>query len=264
MQNYFQHLKHFSVALSFLTVFRLPWHTMTIVAPNELARSFAFYPVVGGILGTCCVLIAWGLSPLFPPLLLAALVTASLVVLTRALHLDGLADMLDGIGGGHTPERRLDIMKDSHIGSFGALALMLAVVLKSAAIHQIIANCSWAALFIAPAFSRFGMVLLAHGSPYARPSGGLAKPFLEAMTSRDLVTAGILLMLFSLSFSLKLSLIFIVATVSSVMTMKRIAARSLGGITGDVLGATNEITEVILFATAACLGGSQAGAAFNF
>lgn len=264
MKNYLLHLKHFSVALSFLTVFRLPWHAVSNVAPNELARSFAFYPVVGGILGTCCFLVAWGLSPLFPPLLLAALITASLVVFTRALHLDGLADLLDGIGGGHTPEARLEIMKDSHIGTFGALALMLAVAFKLAAIHQIIVNSSWAALFLVPAFSRFGMVLLAHGSPYARPSGGLAKHFLEAMASRDLAIAGILLMLFSLLFSLKLSLIFIVATISSVTAMKRISTKSLGGITGDVLGATNEIIEVILFATAACLGGSQAGATFTF
>lgn len=246
-------LKSFTVALSFLTILRMPFYSVASVTPDELARSFAFYPLVGGILGICYVLLACGLTPVVPPLLLAAIVTVCTVIMTRALHLDGLADLADGIGGGYTPERRLEIMKDSRTGAFGALALALAVALKVVAIYYLILEQFWSAVFLAPAFSRFGMVFLAHQSPYARKEGGLGKPFLESMTSRDVLLALLFLLALSVLVSLKLTIVYAIGTLCTVQSLKVLSRRCLGGITGDVLGATNEITEIVLLAISACL-----------
>lgn len=242
----------FSMALSFLTVFPTPWFSASAMRPEDLAKSFAFYPLVGGILGSCWFLAGWGLSSCFPPLLLAAVVTAFTVVLTRGLHMDGLADMADGLGGGFTPEKRLEIMKDSHIGAFGTLALILTLALKMAAFHAILTNRLWPVLLITPAFSRFGMVLLATSSPYARPSGGLGKPFLDAMRPVDLITAATFLILVTIPITLKFSLLFAGGTFLAVAAMKGFSGRFLGGVTGDVLGATNEIIEVLLLTAGAC------------
>ena len=255
IENIRNALRGFPLALSFLTILRVPFHSTPEVTPDRLlARSFGVYPLVGAVLGVVISVMAVGLSPIVPSLLLAGLVTVSMAVLTRALHLDGLADFFDGIGGGYTPERRLEIMKDSHTGAFGATALACTVVIKAASVHTIIEGEIWAALLLTPAFSRFGMVLLASWSPYARSEGGLGKPFLEGITSRDVLVALVFLLLFSVPVSPWLSLVFALGTLLGVLVMKRLSEKFLGGITGDVLGATNEITEMLLLALSACFG----------
>jgi adenosylcobinamide-GDP ribazoletransferase len=235
IENIRNALRGFPLALSFLTILRVPFHSTPEVTPDRLlARSFGVYPLVGAVLGVVISVMAVGLSPIVPPLLLAGLVTVSMAVLTRALHLDGLADFFDGIGGGYTPERRLEIMKDSRTGAFGATALACTVVIKAASVHS--------------------MVLLANWSPYARSEGGLGKPFLEGITSRDVLVALVFLLLFSVPVSPWLSLVCALGTLLGVLVMKRLSERFLGGITGDVLGATNEITEMLLLALSACFG----------
>lgn len=254
-ENILTALRGFPVALSFLTILRVPFHSSPEAIPeNLLARSFGAYPLVGGVLGVIISLVAIGLSPLAPPLLIAALVTVSMAILTRALHLDGLADFFDGIGGGYTRERRLEIMKDSRTGAFGATAVVCAVVIKTAAITSLIETQAWVSLLLIPAFSRFGMVVLAYQSPYARAEGGLAKPFLDGMALRDVLVALVFLASLALPVSLLRTLWFGLASTLTVFGMKRASDRFLGGITGDVLGASNEITEMTLLALAACLG----------
>jgi adenosylcobinamide-GDP ribazoletransferase len=188
---------------------------------------------------------------LVPPLLLAVLISATLAVLTRALHLDGLADLADGIGGGYTPQRRLEIMKDSHTGAFGAVAIVLALGFKIAAMNTLLEHRFWAPFLLAPMFSRFSMVLAAHRSHYARAAGGLAKPFLEHMTGREVLHACLTTAIVSILFSPSLTLFFFPLVLGSVWSVRRLTQRTLGGITGDVLGAINEINEVLLFFAAA-------------
>jgi adenosylcobinamide-GDP ribazoletransferase len=203
--------------------------------------------------GTLYFLLAFVGLPYIPHFLLAALITSSTVVLTRALHLDGLADLADGVGGGYTPERRLEIMKDSRIGAFGALALMIALILKTAAIHAILTDARLLFLLVIPSLGRYAMVVTAFRSPYARAAGGLGKPFLELMSSKHLIAATGLC--FAIAFLLApgfacfaFPILFVTVALLRVLTL-----RWLGGVTGDVLGAVNEIAEVILLALAASL-----------
>jgi adenosylcobinamide-GDP ribazoletransferase len=243
--------KHFSLAVSFLTLVRLPWTPSDDITPADLAGSFSWYPAVGLLLGACLVAAA-SLFQTGPPLLIAVLLTALLAILTRGLHLDGLADLADGIGGGYTPEQRLEIMKDSRTGAFGALALIFAVLLKSAALYTLVLAHCWSALLLAPAMSRFAMVLGAYQMPHARSSGGLARPFLEHMESRQLLVAFLLSITFLALFSIKDAVFYLVLAMACAGLLRFLARRWLGGMTGDVLGALNEITEIVLLAVSAC------------
>ena len=243
----------FNTALSFLTIIRLPFSSGRLATAEELAAGFSFFPLVGLILGVCCFLIAGAFQYFAPPPLPALAVTAALAVLTRALHLDGLSDLADGIWGGYTPERRLEIMKDSRIGAFGALALVFLILFKAASIYLVLQHGLTRVLLVVPVLSRTGMVLAAFKAPYARKEGGLGKPFLEHMTARHLLTAcltaGALLLILTPRQAVPLAL---GATVLA-FAVKGAATRALGGITGDVLGAVNELGEAVLFFIAACL-----------
>ena len=223
---------------------------------EDLARSFSFFPVVGFLLGGCCWATGILLRTWVPPLLLAVLITTLLAVLTRGLHLDGLADLADGVGGGYTPERRLQIMKDSRSGAFGVLAIALAVAFKVAALHTLVTARDWPSVVLIPVLSRFAMVLGAYRMPYARPEGGLGKPFIEFITHRQPLTAAILSVVLSFLINPWLALPYLTMVLVCVALLRRLTCRWLGGITGDVLGALNETTEIALLFLAACMAQS--------
>jgi adenosylcobinamide-GDP ribazoletransferase len=192
-----------------------------------------------------------------PSVLLAILVTLLTTLLTRGLHLDGLADLADGVGGGYTAERRLEIMKDSRTGAFGALALIFAILLKAAALQTLILQKIWPPFLLVPVLSRFAMVLASYRASYPRKEGGLGRPFLENVTLREILIAS----LFSLSLSILLvrvlAPVYIAVMLVIVGALRRLGNCSLGGITGDVLGAINEITEIVLLCLAASVANIQ-------
>lgn len=187
-----------------------------------------------------------------PALLASVALTALLIILTRGLHFDGLADLADGIGGGHTSERRLAIMKDSSIGTFGSLALTLAVLCKVASIQVLLKEACWASFLLVPVFSRLTMVFAAYKSIYARPDGGLGKPFLEHMSVRQPLAAAISGGIIALMISPQMILLYFLTMLLCAALFRWIGRRWLGGMTGDVLGAANEVTEIVLLWISAC------------
>jgi adenosylcobinamide-GDP ribazoletransferase len=246
-------IKHFAIALSFLTLFRLPGSARITVTPVDLARSFSYYPLVGFLLGACWFGIAFFLHTLMPAPVLATLLTALMALMTRGLHLDGLADLTDGLGGGYTRERRLEIMKDSSIGTFGAAALILILAFKIAALSTLIPARAWSMLFLTPALSRYAMVLASYKSIYARAEGGLGKAVCDHINTRQLMTATVVTALLCLMLAPFRGVFLILTLMACVLLMRFLSRRWLGGITGDVLGAINEITEAVLLSVAACL-----------
>jgi adenosylcobinamide-GDP ribazoletransferase len=244
--------RHFSTAVTFLTILPVPFFRPQVIAATDLAKSFSFFPLTGLIIGSFCLIGSLMLRSWMPPVLTAVTLTAMLALLTRGLHLDGLADLADGIGGGYTSERRLQIMKDSRIGTFGTVALVFAIVYKAAALYTILQAGHWAPLLLVPAFSRFTMVLTAYKSSYARAEGGLGKPFLEHMTARQALIAGILSCLPALLLAPISLVLYLPAALLCAAAFRLLSNRLLGGITGDVLGATNEVSELVLFTISAC------------
>jgi adenosylcobinamide-GDP ribazoletransferase len=240
------------LALTFLT--KLPWPWRGPADETALARSMFWFPWVGAGLGLG-FWVAWaGLQKMLPAPAAAALLLALTVWVTGGLHLDGLADSADGLGGGHNPADALRIMKDSRVGAFGVISLILALVLKFSLFLSLPAKAGEAAvLLLYPVISRWSMVLLAYLSPYARAEGGLGQAMTLGVSPRVLagasLSAGALALLI-----LGAPGLVLFATAGALVWLGRLYfQRRLGGITGDILGATNEVVEILVLAGAVML-----------
>jgi adenosylcobinamide-GDP ribazoletransferase len=231
------------LALTFLTI--LPWPRLGPAGPQELARSLVWFPWVGALLG----LIFWGawlgLAKLLPVVGAAAVLLGLTVIITRGLHLDGLADTADGLGGGSTPEERLRIMKDSRIGAFGVISLILVLLMKFAFFLAWAQTGMAGALLLYPVVSRWGMVLLAFLSPYARPEGGLGQAMTTGVSSRILAGATLSALLLTFLAAGVWGPVVLGVAGAAAWLGSRYFQKKLGGITGDVLGAANELLEVL-------------------
>jgi adenosylcobinamide-GDP ribazoletransferase len=234
----------FFAALAFLT--KIPVPGQEKINEDALIKSSAYFPAVGMIMGGILLLSYNLLQYLFPfnPSITAVLLLALWVFLTGALHLDGLADTFDGIGGGITIEDRLRIMKDTHTGTFGMVAVILLLLLKYNFLFNLEGLKLAGALFFSPLLGRWAMVVLMYTTPYARKKESLGRPFIEKIGTNQLavatvstLAAGFLYPRFFFPFLLPL-------TVLSIAISRMFFLRKLGGITGDCLGTVNELIEL--------------------
>jgi adenosylcobinamide-GDP ribazoletransferase len=227
-------------ALSFLT--RLPVRSREQDA-SQLGASLVFFPVVGLGLGLLLMAGERLLRGHLSSALVAVALVSLLALLTGALHLDGLSDVFDGLGGGRRDrERTLAIMRDSRIGALGATALVLVVIAKLVAVHEVLERGALLVLCAFPVVARFAAVVLIVSFPYARAEG-LGKAFHEQARGVHLVLAALLAapvivwtgarLAIAAGFALAVALLF-AAWLN----------RRLGGITGDVCGAAIELSEV--------------------
>ena len=244
-------------ALGFLTI--LP------VAPRDaggLATARAWFPVAGLLLGVVLaaldLLMHWG-YPLFtdahqpfPPLLSAAILTVALVVLTRALHLDGFMDCCDALLGGFDRERRLAILRDSHVGAFAVAGVVSLLLIKVAALVALPTTGRIWVLLVFPCMSRWGTLLVLEMFSYAR-SQGIGTPF-QPRRGRWQLLAGFAVALaatFALTGPGGLALLAVATAVA--LALAAWASKLLGGVTGDVYGAVNEVAETAVLVLAAVL-----------
>jgi adenosylcobinamide-GDP ribazoletransferase len=225
-------------ALGLLT--RLPLPAMD--TPRGAQAAWA-WPVVGVVIGGLAAIVAWGLLALGVPMgIVAGAVLVTQVITTGALHEDGLADTVDGFFGGWTKERRLEIMKDSHIGSYGTLALILSVGLRWSAL-TVVCNAPMALIAVA-ALSRAPMAVVMAALPNTRGTGlaqSVGRPGAQVTAIAVLIavvvsgtTAG----------PWAATLMVLGIAVVTLMVAQTAHAR-IGGQTGDVLGATQAICEVV-------------------
>lgn len=236
-------MSSFSLAWQFLTI--LPWRKSDIeTTPQLLGRSMAYYPAIGLLLGLILWAAHWALYFFLPRALCDGLVLLALVILTGALHLDGLADTLDGLAAGKAPEERLRIMKDHRVGTFGVVGLILVLGLKFLALHSLLTQDVGRALLVALTLSRWSMVQLTYRAPYARREGGLGLPFKENLKKREAVMATITSLAVSF-FVLRFwgAMLWLVVGMGTLL-FQSFFEKKIGGITGDILGAANETNEV--------------------
>lgn len=239
------------IAAIFLT--QLPLRERGEIAPDELARATRAFPLVGaavGLVGGAIYTLAVWLN--LPPLAAGLAAVAATVLLTGALHEDGLADTADGFGGGRTRERKLEIMRDSRLGSYGAVALILSIGLRAAALAVLTPEGAIAALIAAHALGRAAIPPIMCFLPLARRDGLAAdaqRPTWQVAGSA--AALGLIAAAITLGPGLALACLLIIATAA--VTIARIAQRQIGGYSGDVLGATEQLAEtlVLLFVAAA-------------
>jgi adenosylcobinamide-GDP ribazoletransferase len=233
-------MKAFFAAIQFLTI--LPIGARGTYMPRAM---IAWFPIVGLLLGVMLAVFDAAVSRLWAPSAAAALDMVLLIVLTGALHLDGLGDTADGLYGRRSAEKALSIMKDSRIGAMALVTVVAALALKWSGLAGL-AQDRFLLLMLIPAYARGAMLFGIRGLPYGRRAEGTGFDlFATPLTPRDF---GGLVLVVALSGLLGwpaiwLNLVFILM----VLLLLTYYRRKIGCITGDMLGAMTELTESVLF-----------------
>ncbi len=209
----------------------------------QLHLGSAYFPFVGFLLAALLYLVQFSLSLLLPPLALAAVLVVALVILTGGLHLDGLMDTCDGLFGGRTRERRLEILRDSRVGSFGVLGGVCILLLKFALFASIPSHILSLAFFIVLPCSRWAMVLALRVFPSARPEG-LGATFRQTVTLPKLIVAAITSFLLALIVAHGVGVLLWCVATSTALLIGIWSTQQIGGLTGDIYGAIAECSEV--------------------
>jgi adenosylcobinamide-GDP ribazoletransferase len=175
---------------------------------------------------------------------LDSLLVLIMIVVTGGLHLDGMADVIDGLAGSRDRQGALRIMKDSRVGAMGAAALMMILLLKYVCLHNVPQVVKPAALVFMPAAGRWVQVALACCAPYVRREGGTGAAFVDHVGGRELLIAVVTLAAAALIlFGWKGGVLLLILVLAA-LGLLRYFKRRLGGVTGDVLGASTELIEV--------------------
>ncbi|MET0970308.1 MAG: adenosylcobinamide-GDP ribazoletransferase [Tardiphaga sp.] len=249
---------HLISAVRFLTVLPTP-HTDDALRPDWLARALRYFPLVGagiGIASACVWLIA---GDWWSPTIGALLAVAASIAITGALHEDGLADTADSFGGGWSVEKRLAIMKDSRIGTYGALALGIGVALRVAALAMLPPWIGAAALVAAHALARATPGFVMNRLRYAGDTAAMKVSYAEVPVPPPEIRAVLLFAALAtlplLMLSPRSALLGLVLGVLLASLLARWSRRLLGGYTGDVLGAIEQLCEIgFLLGVAAVIG----------
>jgi adenosylcobinamide-GDP ribazoletransferase len=238
------------LAAGFLTI--LPVLPRSGAAPEALAASFGWFPLIGFALGAVLVAENFLLTPLFGDALAAVLLVLTLTVLTGAVHLDGLADTADALGAGSDRRSALEIMRDSRIGSFGAVAIGFFLALEMVAMATMGEARRAAALWFAAGLARWAMTAVSWRLDYLRAEGA-GTALLGHHDDRNLALASAIAALAALPIlSWRVTVAYLVAAALAV-ALRAAYRRWLGGVTGDLIGAAGELVEVAVLLVMAAI-----------
>ena len=226
---------------------RLPMPTWVGHSAAHLHGTARYFSLVGVVVGGMGALTFWASSLILPTPLPAILSTAITILITGAFHEDGLADTFDGVGGGATRERALEIMKDSRIGTFGMAALVLTLLLKIAALNAFPIDLALVVLIGGHAFSRACAIsLLFIGNYVGNSERSRAGIVAQPMSGGEFMFAAAI-GLIPLIWCGTHALVGGICALAMLYVLGRWFIRRLGGFTGDTLGATQQLTEIAFY-----------------
>lgn len=233
----------FLTAIKFLTIFPIPYLRKEFA--QDCGKSLPYFPLVGVVLGAILFGLYKGLSFILPYTIVTALLIIALVIMTGAHHLDGLMDSFDGTVSGESRQRRLEIMSDSHTGAFGAIAAILLLLLKYASLVSLYPPLQLPVLLLMPTISRWLMVGVLFTFPSAKTTG-MGYTFKQRarwyyFTVATIITIVISVILLNWQGLVLLASVWLLTSVIAIYFHIR-----LGGLTGDIYGALNEIGEVMV------------------
>lgn len=237
-------MNNFLLMLQFLT--RIPINKNLECDSKNFRRGAFYLPIVGFIVGGIQWIIYYLLNKVLPPSLTAIFVVLIAVLVTGALHVDGLGDTCDGFYAFKGRDRIIEIMKDSRIGTFACIAIVMDILLKASAASYIIEHNIALILIVAPVIARFSIVLISLISKPAKSNGsgnlfiGNMSKCVAALSAATAIAISILFL------GVKASvIIFVVAVIITFLSMKYSTSK-IGGLTGDILGANNELVEIFV------------------
>ncbi len=241
-----EQLKELVAAIRFLSIIPVPGKFFdTEEEDADMIIGAAYFPFVGLLLALLLLALLLATSPFLPPLVLSGVIVAAQVVLTGGLHMDGLMDSSDGLFGGGSPQRRLEIMRDSRVGSFGVLAGGCVLLLKFAVFATLRVHLLGQAVLMVLPVARWAMILTVSLFPSARPTG-LGAAFRRTLSTSRLVVAGITALIVVLVVGHLVGLLLLFVGSLAAVATGAWATRRLGGLTGDSYGAIEEVAEVVM------------------
>jgi adenosylcobinamide-GDP ribazoletransferase len=239
------------VSAAFLTRVPVRWLGGDVAGRPDLGEASRVFPLVGAAIGFAGGLVLVIAALLGVPLFIAAsLAVATTMLTTGALHEDGLADTFDGLGGGATPERKLEIMRDSRIGAYGASALVFSILIRTGTLWSLAIASPWRAglaLIAAEAVSRTALMRVWHDLPAARPLGlahDTGPPEAESLLMAQALALVIALATVWPTAGLAAAIVGILLAVAGTYIFIVVSRAQIGGRTGDTLGACQQIAAV--------------------
>lgn len=234
-------MKSFLVGLQFLTRIKLVKQTNWV--EEDFGRSVKFFPLYGAVIGVILAAGYYICSLFLPPLVTAVCLLALEVYITGGIHLDGFMDTMDGMFSGRTPERMLEIMKDSRVGAHSVIALGLLQLLKFSMYYEFPAEMLLPALIVTPVMGRWAMAMGITQFPYARPAG-MGKSFHQHAGRSTLPWASLFAAASAAVLGWMGAAVVVVSAAWAFLFCHRVS-KQLGGLTGDVYGAAAELTQVV-------------------
>lgn len=234
-------MKNIRIAFAFLTSFPLPPFKENV--PFDFGKAAGWFPLVGCVIGGLLAFLGWACGLIFSLWVTGILITTAWVLITGGLHLDGVADCCDGMLSAVDRERRLEIMKDPRLGTFGGAGLILVILLKSALAADLASRGVWLAFPLAASLGRW-VILLAARQPAARQDG-LGKMFAQGITKKQILFSALIPVVLVVFGGISAWVGMVVSGAAGILIVG-MARRRLGGISGDVLGCLIEVTEVMV------------------
>ncbi|MBV6391857.1 MAG: Adenosylcobinamide-GDP ribazoletransferase [Anaerolineales bacterium] len=236
-------------AFQFLTIF--PAVVKRMFTAQEMGRAVGWFPLVGVTLGFALYGANYFARLIFPPMVAAALTLIAWVAFTRFFHLDGFMDSLDGLFGGWTPERRLEIMKDSRMGAFGTIGGILVLMTKFAALSS--TSAFFPSIMLAATLGRWASPLVIYAFPYAREDG-LGIEMKRNVTIREVIIATLITGITAWFVSGWLGFAFMLGAGIVGFLTAAYAMRLLPGLTGDIYGAVTTLVEMLTLVAFTAVG----------
>lgn len=239
-------MRLFLTAFQFLTIIPLPINGSW--GEGDMGRSMRFFPLVGLLLGGMLALARYCFSYFLPAPIVDLLLVALLALVTGGLHIDGLADVCDGLGARGSRERFLEVMKDSSVGAMGVIGVVLGLMLKYQSLQQLPLSAKTGAIILFPAVARFTQVQMAAGSRRAR-GDGLGALFIAGVGKFELFCAAVTILAAGYCIlGIPGIICCIIASLFAILA-RTYFHRRLGGVTGDIIGCVSELVEILCLLT---------------
>jgi len=249
-------MRFFFTAFQFLTIIPLPFRLN--YQDGDMGKSMRWFPLVGLAIGLLLAALQYCFMFIFPEQIVALLLVAALALVTGALHLDGLADVFDGFGARGGRERFLAVMKDSSTGAIGVVALVLGLLLKYQAILHLPAELKYGGIILFPAVARLVQVMMATGSRQARAEG-LGACFISSTGMNEVLIASSTVLIAAFFLLGITGIICCLVAATFAWSSKSYFHYRLGGLTGDIIGCTSELAEILVLLTIIVCGNTLQG-----
>jgi len=234
-------MKHFLIALQILT--NIPVTVPDRISSEDFGKSLAYFPIVGLMIGISLYCLSLGNRIIPYPVLLMIIITAEILI-TAGLHLDGLADTCDGFYGVKEPLARIKIMRDSSLGTMGVLGIVLNLLFRFAILLSLPQDMIGYSLIVMSVCGRWAQVFCCFSSPPASKEGtGLV--FIKSAGKKEILGATLFALAICFIFFQVLGILLFAFIVFFCSIFRFICIKKIGGMTGDTIGATNEIAEIV-------------------